>query len=146
MNISIRKATAADFPVILSLLKEFAVFQKTPEKVYISLEQMSEDKDLFQCFVAETAEGRVIGFASFFYAYYSWSGKAIYLDDLYVTEAFRKHGIGGKLLNAVIDLAKTTSCKKVRWLVSRWNTNAIDFYKKIGAVVDDTEMVCDLIF
>ncbi len=143
---NIRHAQPTDFPAILSLIKEFSVFQKTPEKVFISLEQMNEDKELFQCFVAETDDGKIIGFASFFYAYYSWSGKALYLDDLYVQQTFRKHGVGGKLLNAVIELAKNNSCKKVRWLVSKWNTNAIEFYKKIGAVVDDTEMVCDLSF
>jgi len=46
------------------------------------------------------------------------------------------------LLNAVIQFAKEHKCKSVRWLVSRWNENAINFYKKMGAVVDDTEMTC----
>lgn len=50
-----------------------------------------------------------------------------------------------KLLDAVIELAKKEHCKKVRWQVSRWNENAIDFYKKIGAWIDETEINCDLI-
>ena len=49
------------------------------------------------------------------------------------------------LLEKIIDLAKNSQCKKVRWQVSKWNTNGIDFYKKMGATVDDMEANCDLI-
>jgi diamine N-acetyltransferase len=144
MNVTIRKAREQDFPVILSLIKEFSVFQKTPGKVTITLEQMIKEKDLFQCLIAETGDNEIAGFASYFFTYYSWTGKGLYLDDLYIKDAFRKQSIGKKLLDAVIRLAKDEQCKKVRWLVSGWNKNAIEFYKKMGAVVDDTDLICDL--
>jgi len=137
----IRKGNVEDYEQLLALIKVFAIFQKTPEKVTVTLEQMMEDKGIFQCWVAED-NGSIVAFASFFFAYYSWSGKAIHLDDLYVKEAFRKQNIGTKLLNAVIQFAKEQQCKSVRWQVSRWNEDAIGFYKKMGAVVDDTEMNC----
>ncbi|AXE17945.1 GNAT family N-acetyltransferase [Runella rosea] len=144
MNIVIRKGTPEDFPAILQLIQEFAVFQKTPEKVTITLDQMLENKDLFQCLVVEKEDDQLIGFASFFMAYYSWSGKALYLDDLYVKKEFRGHQIGTQLLDRLIDYANTEQCKKVRWQVSNWNKEAIEFYKKMGAKVDDTEINCDL--
>jgi diamine N-acetyltransferase len=144
MNVTIRKAREQDFPAILSLIKEFSVFQKTPGKVTITLEQMIKEKDLFQCLIAETGDNEIAGFASYFFTYYSWTGKGLYLDDLYIKDAFRKQSIGKKLLDAVIRLAKDEQCKKVRWLVSGWNKNAIEFYKKMGAVVDDTDLICDL--
>jgi diamine N-acetyltransferase len=144
MNVTIRKAREQDFPVILSLIKEFSVFQKTPGKVTITLEQMIKEKNLFQCLIAETGDKKIAGFASYFFTYYSWTGKGLYLDDLYIKDAFRKQSIGKKLLDAVIRLAKDEQCKKVRWLVSGWNKNAIEFYKKMGAVVDDTDLICDL--
>jgi diamine N-acetyltransferase len=143
-NITIRKAVEADFAAILLLIKEFAVFQKTPEKVLITLEEMKANGNLFQCFVAQTDDAKIVGFASFFFAYYSWSGKALYLDDLYVTAAFRNQGIGEMFLEEIIALAKHNGCKKVRWQVSRWNSNAINFYKKMTATIDDTEINCDL--
>ncbi len=143
MNITIRKADIQDFPAIFSLIKEFSIFQKTAEKVTITLEQMIADENIFQCFVVEIANKNIIGFATFYFTYYSWSGKGLYLDDLYVTETFRKQGIGKMLLEKVIDLAKDS--QKVRWQVSKWNTNGIDFYKKMGAKIDDTEANCDLI-
>src|SRR3954453_15228565 len=136
---TIRKGNAEDYEQILELIKAFAEFQKTPEKVTVTLEQMIEDKDIFQCLVAEV-ENKIVAYASFFFTYYSWSGKAVDLDDLYVKEEYRNLNIGTKLLNAVIHFAKEHQCKSVRWLVSRWNEDALSFYKKIGAVVDDTEM------
>ncbi len=142
MNVVIRKANEHDFPVVLSLIKEFAVFQKTPAKVTITLEEMIKAKNVFLCLVAEVDKA-IVGFATFFFAYYSWAGKGLYLDDLYVTEAFRKQVIGKTLLDTVIDIAKAEQCKKVRWQVSTWNTNAIDFYKKMGAAIDATDINCD---
>jgi diamine N-acetyltransferase len=143
MNIIIRQAAREDFPAVYGLFKEFAVFQKTPEKLYITLEELIEDEEYFKCLVAVT-DGEIVGFATYFFSFYSWTGKAIYLDDLYVKNSHRNYGIGKQLLEAVINLAKESHCKTVRWLVSRWNTNAIEFYKKIGAHVDDTEMTCVL--
>ena len=149
MDIIIRRAGVADFPAVYALFREFAVFQKTPEKLHITLDQLIADEAHFQCFVAETGSGpgggrEIVGFATFFMAYYSWTGKAIYLDDLYVRESSRKYGIGKKLLFAVIDFSKENGCKTVRWLVSRWNGNAMAFYKSIGAEIYETEMVCVL--
>src|ERR1700722_14892265 len=77
MTISIRKATKADFPAVYALFQEFAVFQKTPEKLYITLDQLIADEQYFQCLVADV-DGRIVGFASFFFAYYSWTGKGVY--------------------------------------------------------------------
>ena len=144
MNISIRQAAVTDFDAIYALFLQFAVFQKTPEKVLISVEQLKADQDLFKCLVAETDDGEIVGFASYFFAYYSWSGKALYLDDLYVSPNFRGYGLGNQLLQAVVALAREQQCKQMRWLVSSWNETAISFYKKIGAEIDTTDMCCTL--
>jgi len=50
MNTTIRKAVEEDFTSILSLVKELAVFQKSPEKVTNTVEQMKEEKNFFRCF------------------------------------------------------------------------------------------------
>jgi GNAT superfamily N-acetyltransferase len=117
MNFVIREGTPSDFSAIFELIQEFSVFQKTPEKVMITPEIMLENKDLFRCLVVEQPDGQLIGFASFFMAYYSWSGKVLYLDDLYVQQAFRGHQIGTQLLQKLIDYATLQRCVKVRWQV-----------------------------
>ncbi|MBS4064410.1 MAG: GNAT family N-acetyltransferase [Chitinophagaceae bacterium] len=143
MNITIRKAEPEDFTTLFSLFREFATFQNTPEKVLITPEQLLKDKDEFHCFVA-TVNERIVGFATWFAAYYSWAGKSVYLDDLYVSSEFRGYGIGKQLFDQVIETARELQCKKVRWLVSCWNKKAIEFYKLQGATVQEGEFICDL--
>lgn len=89
MNVITRKAERKDFSSIVSLIREFSVFQKCPEKVSITEDQLLIDENIFNALVAEV-DGNIIGFATFFFAYYSWSGKALYLDDLYVMGEYRQ--------------------------------------------------------
>lgn len=145
MDIIIRKATSQDFEKVFFLLQEFAAFQKTPERFTITLAQIQKDQSLFQWFIAEDENKNIVGLASCFFAYYSWIGKSLYLDDLFVIESMRGKNIGTQLLETVIQFAKDNDCKKLRWQVSNWNHNAIAFYKKMGAVIDDVEINCDLI-
>jgi GNAT superfamily N-acetyltransferase len=145
MNITIRKAATTDFEQIVNLFKEFATFEKHPEKMANSVKQMMDEKDFFNCFVAENSDKRIIGYATWFYAYFTWTGKSLYMDDLYVQPEYRNHGIGRRLINTVIDFARSSGCHKMHWQVSSWNDPAIGFYKSLGAEIDHTEMNCDLI-
>lgn len=144
MKITIRKATEKDFSSIFSLIKELALFERAPEKVTNSVEQMNEEKDLFECFVAETDSKEIIGIALYFFAYYTWVGKTLYLEDFYVKETYRGKKIGIALLKKVIEVAKQENCKRVRWQVLNWNKTAIDFYKEFGAETYDEWVNCDL--
>ena len=139
----IRRGTEADFDAVLALVKELARFQGTPEAVLLTVEDMKRDQALFRCFVAEDASGAVVGLATYFFAYYSWVGKSLYLDDLYVQEAARGQKIGSRLLGAIFDEARKEGCRRVRWQVSDWNTDAIEFYRKCGAEVDREQLNCD---
>ena len=68
---------------------------------------MNRDKDILNVFIPENIDNKEIaGFATFFFTYYSWTGKGLYLDDLFVKDIFRKQSIGKRLLDAVIDLAE----------------------------------------
>ena len=144
MPIEIRKAETTDFSQIYSLIIEFAAFIKTPEKVITTLSQMINDEAYFNCYIAVDKD-KVVGFSTYFIAYYSWTGKTVYLDDLYVLENYRGLGIGNKLLDTIIETAKNENCLKVRWQVSNWNNKAIEFYKKRGATIDEVEINCDLL-
>jgi GNAT superfamily N-acetyltransferase len=143
MKTTIRTATEADFPAILEMIKELATFEKAPEKVTNSVEQMIEEKELFKCFVAENEDKHIIGFALYFFAYYTWVGKSLYLDDLFVRKEYRGNGIGQLLLDKIFEVAKTENCKRLRWQVLNWNAPAIELYKKIGATLDDEWINCD---
>ncbi len=143
MELIIREATEADFPAILSLIKELAAYERAPGKVTNSVEQMKEEKDLFRCFVAETGEGEIIGMALYFMAYFTWVGKSLYLEDIYVKEPFRQHRVGSALLRKVFEVARAERCKRVRWQVLEWNDPAIAFYRKCGAELDGEWINCN---
>jgi GNAT superfamily N-acetyltransferase len=144
MMTTIRLATENDFGKIHALNRQFADFIKTPEKFKITVAQMKAEKNLFKMLVLEDEDGEIIGFATTFIAWYSWVGKTFYLDDIYVKEKFRHLGLGSKIMEEVIKMAREAGCKKIRWQVSEWNENAINFYKKLGAEIDDVERNCDL--
>jgi GNAT superfamily N-acetyltransferase len=144
MELNLREAKVSDFEQIIELFREFSVYQKLPERMKNSFDRMVEEQEFLKCFVAETSEKKIIGYTTWFYTYFTWSGKGMYIDDLYVKPEYRGTGIGKMLLNRVIELARQSRCHKLRWQVSYWNSSAIAFYEKMGAEIDDLEKNCDL--
>ena len=145
MTFKIRIAQECDFKKIHELNHDFSYFIKTPEKFRISIQEMIDEQEHFKILVAENPDGEIVAFASTFIAWYSWIGKSLYLDDLFVEERYRGNGLGTMMMDEVILLAKNERCKKVKWQVSKWNQRAIDFYKSKGAEIDDVEINCDLV-
>lgn len=131
----IREAKPGDEQAILSLIKELALYEKAPEQVSNTSEQLRID--LFQSFVCEAivAENNkeIIGFALYYTAYSTWKGVSLYLEDFYVQENHRKNGVGNLLFEKVVEIAKEKKVKRMDWQVLEWNTLALDFYDKKGA-------------
>lgn len=144
MNITIRKTEPKDYPAVLELIKELALFERAPEKVTNTVELMQEENHYFQSLVAEKEDGEIVGMAIYFFAYYTWVGKSLYLDDIVVKEQYRGNKIGTKLLDKVIEFGNENNCKRIRWQVLDWNTNAIEFYRKYGAKLDGEWINCDI--
>lgn len=145
-QIKISKIDIQHYKELECLFKEFAEFEKMPELMTNSAQQMTEEAAYLNGFVALNKDNEVIGYATYFYAYFTWVGKSLYMDDLYVKPKYRGKGLGSKLINQVITKAKTDNCKRLRWQVSDWNKPAIAFYKKLGAAISPTEMNCDITF
>ncbi len=151
MNVSIRKATKEDLPEVLALVKELALYEKAPNEVTITLQELEKDgfgeHPLFWIILAENEKacqtnesfGREIVGMSFYYIRYStWKGKCLYLEDIVVKEAFRGQKIGELLFNETIKVAKKMNAKLINWQVLDWNEPAINFYKKFNAELDPT--------
>lgn len=134
----VRKGTAADMPSVLDLIKELATFEKEPEAVVITVEDLVHDgfskNPLFHCFVAEV-DDTIIGIALYYYRYSTWKGKTIHLEDLIVKEAHRGTGAGFALYKEIIQQGKRDKVRRIEWAVLDWNTPAIAFYQKTGAKV-----------
>ncbi|WKN40833.1 GNAT family N-acetyltransferase [Tunicatimonas pelagia] len=150
MPIHLRDGMKEDLPHVLQLIKELAEFEREPQEVEITLEELEQDgfgeKPVFDFFVAEdTEQDKIVGLALYFYSYSTWKGKCIYLEDLIVTEAYRGQGIGKQLLDRIIQKAKDEDARRVVWQVLDWNTPAIEFYKSLGASVLSEWLTCRLV-
>jgi GNAT superfamily N-acetyltransferase len=146
MEIKIRIAGEKDFAQIFELIYELAVFENQTDQLLNSVERMKAEKEFFNCYLAETPDRKIVGYATFIFCYYTWVGKSLYMDDLYVLPAYRGKGIGTLLIGKVIDYARENKCHRLRWQVSNWNDRAIVFYKSLGAVINETEQNCDVSF
>ena len=146
MQINIREIEEKDYTSLVTLFHEFAAFQKMPEKMINSVEQMQMEKEYLNGYVAHTETHEIVGYLTWFYVYFTWVGKSMYMDDLYVKQTHRGNGIGTLLINKLIGYAREMNCNRLRWQVSEWNKPAIGFYESLGAKVDGTESNCDLKF
>ncbi|MCL9770636.1 GNAT family N-acetyltransferase [Flavobacterium sp. HXWNR69] len=141
----IRKATKNDMPSVLELIQELATFEKEPDAVVVTVDDLIRDgfseNPLFQCFVADV-DGEIIGMALYYYRYSTWKGKTIHLEDLIVKENKRGTGAGFALYKEIIKQGKAENVRRIEWNVLDWNTPAINFYEKSGAkVLDDWRVV-----
>jgi GNAT superfamily N-acetyltransferase len=142
MAMTIRPAVAEDVPQILAFIRALAEYEREPEAVVATEEDLLRDgfgpNPFYWCLIAEQDE-EPAGFALCFYSYSTWLGRpGVYLEDLFVLPKFRGLGIGKALLQRVARVAVEKECPRLGWEVLDWNTPAIEFYSAMGAEFLDT--------
>ena len=104
MKAIIRKAKLDDSGAILSLIKELAVYEKEPESVILSVEDIEKHgfglKPLFNCLVAEF-KGDIVGLALYYPRYSTWKGPTFHLEDLIVSEQFKEFKVTINIATAI---------------------------------------------
>ena len=139
-TIVLRRGVETDLPQVLDLIKELAEYEKAPDAVTNTLAAMQRDgfgpEPIFGFFVLENKAFEIIGLALYYTAYSTWKGRMLYLEDLVVTGAARRGGLGRLLFNAVVAEARATGAVCMKWQVLDWNESAIGFYKKLGANIE----------
>jgi GNAT superfamily N-acetyltransferase len=143
MQITLRPATPADVPQVLTFIRDLATYEREPDAVQATEADLLRDgfgpAKRFDCLIAEIAEANTTtpaGFALYFHNYSTWRGHAgIYLEDLYVSPEHRGKGIGKALLTRVAAIAVAEGCPRYEWAVLDWNQPSIDFYRSLGAVM-----------
>jgi GNAT superfamily N-acetyltransferase len=145
-DFTIRLAQITDTEAIFALIQELAHYEKLTHQVTGTPQALAEH--LFgtptyaEAIVAES-QGQLIGFALFFKNYSTFLTKpGLYLEDLYVQEAYRGQGIGKALLKAVAQIAQERGYGRMEWSVLDWNETAIAFYQKMGADVLPDWRIC----
>ena len=141
-TLKIRKAISSDVKDIIRLLVELAVYEKEPDAVKVTEEELIRDgfgsNPKYECLLAEF-NSEVVGLAFFTPRYSTWVGNTLHLEDLVVTKKMRGKGVGTLLYREFLLEAKHRGVNRVEWSVLDWNKTAIDFYKKSGAIVDGLE-------
>jgi GNAT superfamily N-acetyltransferase len=135
----IRPARPDDAPVLLSLIRALARYEKLEHEV------VGTEADLRAHLFGTPAraeallvedEGQAVAFALFFHNYSTFLCKpGLYLEDLFVLPEHRRKGHGKALLSALARLARDRDCGRFEWSVLDWNEPAIAFYRSLGAAM-----------
>lgn len=141
MTIAIRPAVPADLPLIASLIRALAAYEKLADAVRFDEATLGEKlfgKRPYVEVVIGELDGAAQGFALFFHNFSTFEGKpGIYLEDLFVRPEARGHGLGKALLAHLAALAVQRDCARLEWSVLDWNEPAIGFYRSLGARMMD---------
>lgn len=138
---TIRAAVAEDVPLILTLIRELAEYERLSGEVVATEGALGEslfgERRYAEVLICEW-DGTPAGFALFFHNFSTFLGRpGIYLEDLYVREEHRGRGMGRALLHHLAALAVERGCGRLEWSVLDWNEPSIGFYRSLGAVPMD---------
>lgn len=146
ITIKYRRGTKDDLPKIFEFIQELAAMEKRPEAVTNTLELMNQEHTHFDTLVATNGSDHVIGAVIYFFEYSTYVGKSLHLEDIIVDRTYRGQGIGSELMKRIIEFAKKSNCKRIRWTMIGWNEPAKKFYRKHGARIEDQFSLCSIDF
>ncbi|KPP56343.1 diamine acetyltransferase 2-like [Scleropages formosus] len=143
MEFSIRVATLEDCRDMARMIAELAEYEKVPDQVKITQRDLEQDgfskNPFFQAIIAEVPEQHrskeghcKVGYALYFFAYSSWKGRSVYMEDLYVMSEYRGKGIGKALMSKIAQLGLAAGCKQLNFAVPNWNKPSVDFSLRQG--------------
>ena len=140
-DFTIRRAEPSDVPLILTFINELAVYEKLSHEVVATpelLERYLFGEEKIAHVVLGFERDEPVGFALYFLNFSTFVGRpGIYLEDLFVREAYRGKGYGKALLVHLANIAVENGYGRFEWAVLDWNTPAIEFYRSLGAQTMD---------
>jgi GNAT superfamily N-acetyltransferase len=141
--VMVRPAAPDDVATILRLIVELAVYEREPDAVRTTEADLTAalfgPDPVAECVIAEVSPlgdqaGEVAGFALFYRTFSTWTGvPGLWLEDLFVSPAARRGGVGGALLRALAAICVQRGYSRLEWSALDWNTLALDFYAGVGA-------------
>ena len=146
MSVEIRLAVESDVSEILAMIREFAEFERlsqycevTEEKLQTALFGSTKVAEAVMILDGE----KPLGYAIFYPNFSSFRGqRGIYLEDIFLKPEAQGKKAGEATLRFIAKLAKSCGGERIDFQVLDWNENAFGFYKKFGAIIDETERHC----
>jgi len=148
MSVLIRRAVLGDEEIVFGFILSLAKYEKLEHEVSatksdIVKELFSSNPKVF-CEIAEL-DGVPVGFALWYYTFSTFKGHhGIWLEDLFVDPHIRGAGIGKKLMRFLAKKCVDENLSRFEWWVLNWNKPSIEFYKSLGAMMQDEWSVCRL--
>ncbi|XP_068628870.1 thialysine N-epsilon-acetyltransferase-like [Battus philenor] len=133
----VRDARREDMPAIHRMIIDLATYEGMPDGPQLSVQDLESDgfdssPPWFFVVVAECA-GEIVGHAMCNRAYSSWTRRALYMEDLFVAEAWRRRGVARALLRGVCERARALGAERLDWHVLAHNEPARRLYARLGA-------------
>ncbi len=114
---SIRPAAARDAATILGFVRELGEYEKLAHEAVATEAMIAQalfgPRPFAEALIAERG-GVAVGFALFFHTFSTFVGKpGLYLEDIYVQPAHRRHGVGRALLRELAKIALARDCGRL---------------------------------
>ena len=136
----LRNSVNEDVDLILSLIKEMAIYENMLNEVIATKESIMEsifEKKQAEAMIAEF-NGKPIGYVLYFFNYSTFVGRSgFYLEDIYIKKEYRGMGLGKEIFKVISKIAHENGCKRMEWSCLNWNAPSIKFYKSLGAIPMD---------
>jgi GNAT superfamily N-acetyltransferase len=131
MKHELRDATPQDQTAFLGLWQQYLAFYKVdlaPEVTAATWARLMNPASSVKARLA-VLDGQVQGFAIHMHHPSTWvATEDCYLEDLFVTETARGHGLGRALIDDLIALARTRGWARLYWHTNEANTRARALY------------------
>jgi len=137
-QVIVRKGTREDLAAAFARVEELAEYEKAAHEVATSIKTYEQDYDAgwFELLIAENEKGNNLGVMIYYNSFSTWKGRMLFLEDFVVAEQARRTGVGEKLWDALVEVARQKACALIKWQVLDWNEPARSFYKKKGATLE----------
>lgn len=128
-----------NFDDFFDMVKTLAEYEKQESLDYETKRRLKKDAlsktPRFEAYLVKL-KNRYVGYFIFFMTYSSYQAlPTLYIEDIFISEEERRKGIGQKIFNFCVKLAKEKNCGRMEWCVYNWNKPAINFYKKNNATL-----------
>lgn len=133
MKLSFQSLDENNFKDFLEFLNAIKAFEGDPVVTKDEIQTLKDEQDQYGVRLAYL-DSEAIAFALYFKGYSSFKcGPTLFIDDLYVAKEHRGKGVGARVFEECVRIAKEHGTKRVEWTTRNTNYDAQDFYESLGA-------------